>query len=116
MVGGELVAACVRKPATVVGGGQKTVSELAEALDAKVRSQNADNRMRLDATILKLMAKKGIIPSTVLAKGQPMGSAHCGASKDQHLRCGCHGLIQIRVRSSSSSMYSALAQPTDKHT
>lgn len=69
-VGGRLVAACRREPASVVGDGVSTVAALAEARDAECRAQNPLNRLLLDAHSLELLAAQGLAPGSVLEAGR----------------------------------------------
>ncbi|MCG8576821.1 MAG: hypothetical protein MI810_18215 [Flavobacteriales bacterium] len=48
IIGRKIVAACVRKPASVIGDGQYTLSKLIEKRQAEVQAQNPANRLEID--------------------------------------------------------------------
>lgn len=69
-IGGRLVAACRREPASVTGDGVRTVAELAAARDAVCREQNPLNRLVLDAHSQVLLADQGLGPDSVPEPGR----------------------------------------------
>jgi cyanophycin synthetase len=57
---GRLVAACVRRPASVIGDGRSTVAQLMTALDSEVRAKNPANRCVPDADTERALAKQSL--------------------------------------------------------
>ncbi len=68
-VGGELVAACVRHPAFVVGDGFCNISELIEQRRKVIQQQNARNRLDIDSTTLDLLGSQGLSLDSIPASG-----------------------------------------------
>jgi GNAT-family acetyltransferase (TIGR03103 family) len=70
VIGGEVVAASVRQPATVVGDGRSTIGELIEAR-SRVRGQETDgaSRIPLDETTRQVVEKAGHRLQDVLDEG-----------------------------------------------
>lgn len=54
-IGGRIVAACVREPATVVGDGINTVKELIALRRSEIQLQNPLNKLELDAASFELL-------------------------------------------------------------
>ncbi|MCB9780191.1 MAG: hypothetical protein H6742_16610 [Alphaproteobacteria bacterium] len=69
-IGGRLVAACRREPASVVGDGRQTIAALSAARDAVCRAQNPLNRLILDDDSRALLADQGLHPDDVPAAGR----------------------------------------------
>lgn len=69
-LGGAIVAAVERRPASVVGDGLRSVRQLAAARDAEVRRLNPANRLHLDATSLRLLRDQGLAPEQVPDEGR----------------------------------------------
>ncbi len=59
-IGGTLVAACVREPASVVGDGETTLRALAAAHDDAVRRNNPDNRLVIDDETVSVLSAQGL--------------------------------------------------------
>jgi GNAT-family acetyltransferase (TIGR03103 family) len=70
VIGGEVVAAAVRRPPTVRGDGQRTVAELVEEL-SRQRSQATGGaaRVPLDEKTLHVVRAAGHEPDTILPEG-----------------------------------------------
>ncbi len=68
-VGGRLVAACRREPASVLGDGVSTIRELAAARDAACRAQNPLNRLILDEDSQTLLARQNLGADSVPREG-----------------------------------------------
>lgn len=58
-IGGELVAACWRVPAEVVGDGQSSVQELIADRNAFIATQNPDNHIDIDHPTTLLLRRQG---------------------------------------------------------
>ncbi len=69
-VGGHIAAACRREPASVVGDGNSTVLELAEARDRFVQGQNPKNRLELDEVSHELLREQELDLDAVPATGR----------------------------------------------
>lgn len=69
-IGGELVAACVREPAAVVGDGRQTLDALIAARAAEVHDQNPQNALVIDAISAALLAEQGVALADVPAAGR----------------------------------------------
>ncbi|MFI7320336.1 hypothetical protein [Streptomyces venezuelae] len=70
LVDGELVAACVREPASVTGDGHTTLADLIEAHRIAVAAANPDNRLVVDAETQALLTAQGLALDEVPADGR----------------------------------------------
>ncbi|MCA9523728.1 MAG: hypothetical protein KC609_22310 [Myxococcales bacterium] len=70
VIGGELYAACVREPASIVGDGTRTVGELASARHEEVQHQSSRNRLLLDGESMSCLAEVGLHLEDVPARGR----------------------------------------------
>lgn len=70
LIDGELVAACVRKPASVTGDGHTTLAALVEKHRAKVAAANPDNQLVVDSETQGLLADQGLRLSDVPPVGR----------------------------------------------
>ncbi len=70
VIGGKIVAACVREPAHVIGNGESTLAQLIEARQAVIKSQNPFNNLELDDVSFQLLAKQGLTLQSIPAKNQ----------------------------------------------
>lgn len=69
-VGGKLVAACMRRPATLVGDGQHTAAQLLTQQQQHIKQQNPANSLVVDAGVEALMAQQNVQWEDILDKGQ----------------------------------------------
>lgn len=69
---GELLAACVRKPCTLVGNGKLSISDLITQRNALIRQQNPENHIDIDAQVERRLLKAGLDLSSVLDIGQSL--------------------------------------------
>lgn len=69
-VGGRLVAACRREPATVRGDGRSTLRALLQARQAVIHGQNPSNKLEVDAPMERLLQHQGLGWDSVPAEGQ----------------------------------------------
>ncbi|KAA3660167.1 MAG: hypothetical protein DWQ10_07300 [Calditrichaeota bacterium] len=60
VVGGRLLAACIREPAFVVGDGDSSIDELISARRKIMQKQNPANRLDVDAITLRLLQKQNL--------------------------------------------------------
>ena len=70
VIGKQLVAACIREPACVIGDGTSTIAELAVEKDLRVQQNNPQNRLLLDEESLRLLADQDLEPTSILARDQ----------------------------------------------
>lgn len=70
VIGGKIVAACIREPAFVLGDGQLTVVQLVDRRREVIASQNPSNQLILDQTSLDLIAKQGLSLNAIAEKDQ----------------------------------------------
>ncbi|KOG51970.1 hypothetical protein [Streptomyces varsoviensis] len=70
LIGGELVAACVREPASVIGDGQTPLAELIKKHDAEIRALNPSNRLTVDSETEALLHRQGLEPGDAPAAGR----------------------------------------------
>ncbi|MEU5896467.1 hypothetical protein [Streptomyces venezuelae] len=70
LVDGELVAACVREPASVTGDGRTTLADLIEEHRIAVTAANPDNRLVVDAETRALLTAQGLTLDEVPADGR----------------------------------------------
>ncbi|MVO87816.1 hypothetical protein GPA10_24410 [Streptomyces sp. p1417] len=70
LVDGELVAACVREPASVTGDGRTRLAELVETHRTAVAAANPDNRLVVDTETQDLLAAQGLGLDDVPAAGR----------------------------------------------
>lgn len=71
-VGGKMVAACMRQPATLIGNGQDTVAELLAQQQAHIKAQNPANSLVVDEQVEALVAQQQVQWEDVLAQGQSL--------------------------------------------
>lgn len=76
VVGGRLVAACVREPASVVGDGQRSVKALMEERQATIAAINPNNRLELDEITLGLLTEQGLSRDSVPDIGRKVRLKH----------------------------------------
>ena len=69
VIGGQLVAACVRVPCTLVGNGISSISELIEERNLFIAKQNPFNHISIDAQVHELMGQAGLELSHILKDG-----------------------------------------------
>lgn len=76
VVGGELVAAALREPPTVVGDGRSTVAELVAELNRDPRRSDGHatplSVVKLDAIARDVLAEQGLAPDAVPEQGRPV--------------------------------------------
>ncbi|WP_019852753.1 hypothetical protein [Actinopolyspora mortivallis] len=60
LIDSELVAACVREPASVTGDGRSTLATLVEQHRAEITAANPDNRLVIDAEAEDLLREQGL--------------------------------------------------------
>lgn len=70
IIGDELVAACVRKPAGVTGDGQHSLGELIDRHRAKVKNANPSSALVLDSETESLLADQELGLADVPAAGR----------------------------------------------
>lgn len=70
VVGGEIVAVCVREPAYVIGDGETVLSELVETQNKIIQNNNPVNKLELDAASMELMEKQNVNLDEIPIKGQ----------------------------------------------
>ena len=67
---GKLIAACIRRPCTLVGNGSSTVAELIEARNAVTRAQNPLNHVNIDHQVTNRLSAAGLTMASVLPEGR----------------------------------------------
>ena len=60
VIGGEIVAACIREPAFVIGDGKNTLENLIEKRRAVMKMQNPNNFLEIDEATKKLLREQNI--------------------------------------------------------
>ena len=70
VIGGELVAACVRRPAHVTGDGERTVAALVEARRRVMHTQNPENRLELDEAAERRLHEQALSIESVPEAGR----------------------------------------------
>ncbi|MDP9073549.1 MAG: hypothetical protein M3N98_05105 [Actinomycetota bacterium] len=86
IIGGELVAAAVRRPATVTGDGTATVAELVDRANQRRRELiGAGAQIRLDEAVIRLIRAAGWEVGSVLPTGRTLvvgrtANVHTGAT------------------------------------
>ncbi len=71
-LGGRLVAACIRRPCTLRGDGERTIGELIEDRNRLIAAQNPDNRIDIDHQVKRRLDNAGCTLSSVLPDGETM--------------------------------------------
>lgn len=66
---GKLIAACIRKPAFVVGDGGSSLQTLIDARNRLIQSQNPENKLEIDAPVKRRIVEAGLSLESVLAPG-----------------------------------------------
>ncbi|MEM1000310.1 MAG: hypothetical protein AAGN35_24870 [Bacteroidota bacterium] len=66
VIGGELVAACVREPAFVTGDGAHTLDELIAQHNEKIHAQNPKNHLVMDGATRNLLRQQDVFLSSVI--------------------------------------------------
>lgn len=69
-IGGELVAACSRRPASVLGDGVRTVNELITARNADLAVHNPANRLDIDQQVHDLLGEQDLGLDAVVSAGR----------------------------------------------
>ena len=70
VIAGEIVAACERLPASVVGDSERTIEQLMAARDRDVSAQNPRNRVLPAAETTRLLSARGLAYDSVPAAGE----------------------------------------------
>ena len=65
ILGGKIVAACIRKPAFVVGNGENTLLELIEKRRVIMNTQNPGNKLEVDEATRSLLVQQKITLSDI---------------------------------------------------
>ena len=60
VIGGKIIAACIREPAFVVGDGQKDLASLIEDRRAEMYKQNPGNQLRIDEETQSLLSEQAL--------------------------------------------------------
>ena len=88
VIAGEVVAASVRRPPTVVGTGRHTVAELVETLsDERAQATGGSARIPFDDTTAEVVAENGCNGDTLLDEGETLAvrrtaNVHTGGTID----------------------------------
>ncbi len=69
-LGGRFEVACIREPASVVGDGNSSVSNLVQARAEEVSTLNPDNRLIIDAVSERLLTEQGLTLDDIPCSGQ----------------------------------------------
>jgi GNAT-family acetyltransferase (TIGR03103 family) len=86
VIAGTVVAAAVRRPATVTGDGRSTVAQLIEAADRRRRAEtDGSARIPLDAGVARMVASAGwrldsVLPTGCIIVVSPTANVHNGAT------------------------------------
>lgn len=75
-IDGRVVAACVRKPAHVVGDGVRNLAALIEARQEVMRVQNPNNRLEVDDITKTLLSEQGYTLESVPPVGSEVQLKH----------------------------------------
>lgn len=59
-IGGKLVAACHRKPASIIGDGIHSLNDLIKQKKTLIQSKNPANRLEVDSECKQLIARQGL--------------------------------------------------------
>ena len=70
VIGGRIVAACVREPAYVIGDGNSSLQELVEERRGIIKGQNPNNQLDLDAISMILIEEQGLTLAAIPKQGQ----------------------------------------------
>ena len=70
VIGGKMVAVCIREPAFVIGDGNSQLKELVEARRQIVEAQNPVNTLILDDASFELLEQQQLSLEDIPAKGQ----------------------------------------------
>lgn len=70
VIGGKIVAACIREPAFIIGNGKDTVQELAAEQKQIIENQNPANTLTLDEASFKLLAQQKLTINSIPTQGQ----------------------------------------------
>lgn len=70
VIGGKLVAACVREPAYVIGDGVTPLSVLVEQQHQKIQQQNPANKLELDRASYELLKQQQLTLTSIPTQGQ----------------------------------------------
>ena len=70
VIGGQIAAACVREPASVIGDGFSDVEGLIEKHNEKIQALNPNNKLELDADSRRLMREQSLYLDTVVEAGR----------------------------------------------
>lgn len=78
VVGGRIVAACIRKPASVIGDGNHSLEELIELRNEEIRAQNPQNKLDLDPSSRQLLREQALYLSDVPEPGREVQLKYIG--------------------------------------
>jgi D-alanine-D-alanine ligase-like ATP-grasp enzyme len=70
VIGGRVVAACIREPAFVMGNGKDSVLELISQRQQVMLTQNPENKLEIDGVTKELLAKQSLNLTDKPASGQ----------------------------------------------
>lgn len=70
VIGGKIVAACIREPAFVTGNGKNTITELMKIRQTVMTSQNPNNRLEVDEATEELLQKQQLTLNDIPEKNR----------------------------------------------
>ncbi|MFK7949058.1 MAG: hypothetical protein AB8G11_15815 [Saprospiraceae bacterium] len=70
VIGGKIVAACIREPAFVTGNGKNTIQELMNIRQAVMTKQNPNNRLEVDEATMELLKKQQLTINDIPKKNR----------------------------------------------
>lgn len=70
VINGELAAACIRKPAEVIGDGKSTLNELIKTKNIEISKHNPLNKIDIDNETSRFLYEQDIKLDTIVKKGK----------------------------------------------
>ena len=70
VIGGRCVAACIRRPCTIIGDGKQTMMDLIEQKDRELRMTDQQNSLSLDQQTFERLAEEQLTLFSVPQKGR----------------------------------------------
>jgi len=111
VIGGKMVAACIRHPAYVIGDGQSTLLELIEGRREQIRQQNPANSLTIDQQSLQLIKDAGFTMTSVVDKNVRVGLKRVANMGQGAIAEDCTDLIDPRIEQWIDQLSNALDMP-----
>lgn len=111
VIGGRMVAACIRHPAFVIGDGKSTLQDLIENRREQIRRQNPANSLTIDAQSAHLIKEAGYTMSSVVETDVRVSLKRVANMGQGAIAEDCTDLVDPRIELWIDQLRTALDMP-----